>query len=58
MEAEVKAHPLGYEVRVYLHGDYLYSHVHPARELAEADANERKRELLAEGRTDRPAMPE
>lgn len=53
MEAEINAHPLGYELRVYLRGDYLYSLVHPTREQAEAGANERKRELLAEGWADR-----
>ena len=45
-------------VRFYYQGDVYFSRVHPTRELAETEANERRGELLAEGWTERPAMPE
>jgi hypothetical protein len=57
IEAETNEHPLGHELRVYVQGDFHYSHAHATRELAEAEADERKRELLAEGWTDRPPTP-
>jgi hypothetical protein len=41
-----------------MNGDYLHSFLRPARELAEAGAEERKRERMAIGWTDRPTMPD
>lgn len=58
MECEINEHPLGFELRVYLGFDFHYSHAHPTRELAEAEAEQRKRELLEEGWTDRQSMPD
>ena len=57
LRATINAHPLGYEVRVYMSGDYLYSFLKPTRELAEQEARELKRERLANGWTDRPEIP-
>jgi hypothetical protein len=48
----------GLELRVYIGGDFHYSRAHPTCELAEAEAEERKRELLAEGWTDKPILSE
>ena len=49
MECEVNAHPLGYEVRLYQRGEL---------QSAQVNADERKREFMAVGWTDRQAMPE
>lgn len=57
MEAEINEHPIGFELRLYLGGDFCYSRAHAARELAEAEAHECKSELLADGWTDPPTRP-
>lgn len=57
MDAEITEHRNGYELRIYIQGDSHYSRVHTSRELAEADAVERERELLAEGWIERPLIP-
>lgn len=58
MTCEVNAHPFGWEVRCYVSGDFHYSRVHPVRFAADEEADEKKRELLAAGWTDRLPMPE
>lgn len=58
MECEINAHPLGHEVRVYVQGDFHYSRALTTIELADAEAEDRRRELLAEGWTDRPPIPD
>jgi len=58
MSCEVNEHPLGWEIRCYVSGDFHYIHVHPVRFEAETEADEKKRELLALGWTDRPPMPD
>lgn len=55
MECEINAHPLGHEVRVYLQGDFHWSRALPTLEDAVREAENRRRELLAEGWTDRPS---
>ena len=47
VECETNAHPLGQELRFYHRGDFAYGVVHPTRALADADAAEHRRELLA-----------
>ena len=54
MEAEINEHPLGFELRVYVQGAFLYLLVLPTRELAEQEAYDVKREGSANGWTDRP----
>jgi hypothetical protein len=49
MEAEINAHPLGHELRVYVSGSLHYSRVHRALADAEAEAEGRKQELSARG---------
>ena len=44
IERETNAHPLGQEIRIYRRGDFMFSHVHPTRALAEADAAEDRQE--------------
>ena len=45
--AEIGKHPLGYALRLYLGGSFLYSSVHPVRKAAEREARELKRHWLA-----------
>jgi hypothetical protein len=49
MECEVNRHPLGHELRVYLRKDLHYSRVHRSLDDAEAEAEERKGEMLTRG---------
>ena len=56
-ECEINAHPLGFELRLYVGGDFYYSRAFENVEATEAEAVERKRELIAAGWTDRPPMP-
>lgn len=58
MSCEMNEHPLGWEIRCYLLGDFHYSHVQPLRHLAEDEADAKKQELLALGWGDRPPMPD
>jgi hypothetical protein len=44
-------HPLGHELRVYVGGGLRYSRVHRALADAEAEAAERRREVLERGWT-------
>ncbi|MGH7339421.1 MAG: hypothetical protein ACREKH_02935 [Candidatus Rokuibacteriota bacterium] len=57
MSCELNEHPLGWEIGCYLRGEFYYSRVHPARFAAEAEAEERRRELLADGWAERPPAP-
>ena len=63
MECEINAlrdsagEPLGHEIRVYVQGDFQDSRAHPAIDLAEAEAEERRRELVAAGWAERPPLP-
>jgi hypothetical protein len=57
MHAEIREHPLGHEVRVYLRGDFICSYAHPMLEKAEQEAYTLKREWLAQGWTNRPVKP-
>ena len=52
IECETNTHPLGQELRFYHGGDFTYAQVHPTRELADADAGLRRRELLELGWTE------
>lgn len=45
--AEIGKHPLGYALRVYVSGSFLYSSVHTLRRAAEQEALELKRQWLA-----------
>jgi hypothetical protein len=54
---EINAHPLGCEVRFYEQGEVLLSRVYETIALAEIEANDRRRELLADGWTEKPHMP-
>jgi hypothetical protein len=45
MSCEMNEHPFGWEIRCYLRGDFHYSHVSRTRELAEQDAQTKRREL-------------
>ena len=45
--AEIGKHPLGYALRVYVSGRFLYSSVHTMRKAAEQEARELKRHWLA-----------
>ena len=58
MRCETNAHPLGWEIRCYVAGHFHYSHVQPLRDLAEAEAEAKRQELIGLGWTDRPPMPE
>jgi hypothetical protein len=58
MECEINEYPLGFELRVYIQGDFHYSRTHLNREEAEAEAKERNRELIAAGWTKRLLMPD
>ena len=44
--AEICRHPLGYALRLYMGGGFLYSSVHPMRKAAEQEARELKRHWL------------
>lgn len=57
MSCEMNEHPLGWEIRCYLRGDFHDSHVSRTREEADAEAEAKKQELLALGWTERPPMP-
>jgi hypothetical protein len=56
-DCEINAHPLGHEVRFYDQGDLRLCRVFETPELAEAEADEQKRERLKDGWTDRPPVP-
>jgi hypothetical protein len=56
-DCEINGHPLGCEVRFYEEGDLLLSRVFETLALAEIEANDRRRELLADGWSERPPMP-
>ena len=56
--AETDKHPLGYVVRLYVSGRFLFSSVRPTRELAEQEAQELKRAGLAKGWTEQPPTPD
>jgi hypothetical protein len=49
MECEINAHPLRHEVRVYLQGDFHWSRALATLENAVREAEDRRRELVAEG---------
>lgn len=58
MSCEINEHPLGWEIRCYLRGDFHYSYVLKARQLAEEEAEAKKQELLDLGWTHRPPVPD
>ncbi len=58
MSCEMNEHPLGWEIRCYLRGDFHYSRVSRTRDGAEQEAEAKKQELIALGWTGRPPMPE
>jgi hypothetical protein len=47
MSCEMNEHPLGWEIRCYLRGQFHYSHVHPHPHLARDEAEAKKQELIA-----------
>jgi hypothetical protein len=53
-QAETHEHPLGYEVRVYMNGSFLFSIVRSTRELADELAKKLKRVGMANGWKARP----
>lgn len=57
MSCEMNEHPLGWEIRCYLCGEFHYSHVSPVQFAAEEEAEAKKQELIALGWTDRPPTP-
>jgi hypothetical protein len=50
--AEVREHPLGHQLCVYLDGSLLFTSVHMTREAAEHEAHGLKEKALAEAWTD------
>jgi len=54
---EISGHPLGCEVRFYEQGELLLSRVYETSALAEIEAIDRRRELVADGWTEKPQMP-
>ncbi len=58
MSCQINEHPLGWEIRCYLRGNFHYSHVATTRELAEEEAEAQKREVVELGWTNRPVMPD
>jgi hypothetical protein len=58
MSCEINAHPLGYQLRLYMRGEFLSSQVFETLEQTEADAEAQKQEALARGWAARPPMPE
>ncbi len=58
ISCELNEHPLGWEIRCYLRGDFHYSHVSRTRELADGEAEAKKQELVALGWTNRPLVPD
>jgi hypothetical protein len=51
--AEIGEHRLGYELRMYMSGGFVYGSAHPTRQAAEREARKLKREERARGWTDR-----
>lgn len=52
--AEINAHVLGYELRVYMSGSLLFKSLHPTREAAEREAREMEGDARAKAWTDQP----
>jgi hypothetical protein len=49
IRCELGRHPLGWEVRFLRRDEMYYTRVHPTREEAEVEAEQRRGELLARG---------
>ena len=58
MEATINTHPHGYEVRVQMGGDVLFSFMHTTLTLAEHVGDTLKRVQMAKGWTDNPPVPD
>jgi hypothetical protein len=58
ISCEISDHPLGWEIRCALNDQIYYSRVHTERSAAEAEADERKHDLLAGGWTELTSMPD
>ncbi len=58
MSCEMNEHPLGWEIRYYVRGDFQSSQVFEGVARAETEAHDRKQELFTLGWTDRPSMPD
>ena len=56
MSCEMTPHPLGWEIRSFLNGQFRSGHAFPTRDLAEAEASVRKRLHLDFGWTERPPI--
>ena len=49
MSCEMNEHPLGWEIRCYVGGNFHYSHVSPLRHLAKEEAEAKKQQLVDRG---------
>ena len=58
MSCEMNEHPLGWEIRCYLRGDFHYSNVQRSQHLAEAEAAAKRKEFVDLGWTERPPAPD
>ncbi len=58
MSCEMNEHPLGWEIRYYVRGDFQSSQVFEGVARAETEAHDHKQELFTLGWTDRPRMPD
>jgi hypothetical protein len=57
MSCEMNEHPLGWELRCYMRGDFHHSQILPSPDLAREEAEAKMQEFVGLGWTRRPTIP-